>query len=161
MARPTIIVNIAALKDYLGKDLGASNWHTISQDQIDAFADATGDHQWIHVDVERAREESPFEGKTIAHGYLTLSLVPVLLPEIVQVQHTSVAINYGVEKARFPTPVSAGSRVQMTASLKDVREIRGGAARACYSLSIYVENIRKAACNADVIYVYYPERSRR
>ncbi len=156
---PLIIPNVSALKDYVGKPLGTSDWHCITQEQIDAFADATGDHQWIHVDLDRAQRESPFDGKTVAHGYLTLSLAPVLLPTIVEVAETSLAVNYGVEKVRFPKPVPAGSRVQMDAALKSVRDIPGGAARACYKLTIRVEGAKKAACNAEVVYVYYPVKA--
>ncbi|MBW2714102.1 MAG: MaoC family dehydratase [Deltaproteobacteria bacterium] len=153
---PVAIPNIQALKNYVGKSLGFSEWHLVDQDQIQAFAEVTGDFQWIHVDTERASRESPFNGKTVAHGHLTLSLAPVLLPEIVVVENTSMVVNYGVEKARFPSPVKAGDRVRMEAELKNVRVIRGGAARACYKLTIRSENATKPACNAEVIYIYYP-----
>ncbi len=150
------IPNVQALKDHVGKPLGHSKWHLVAQTQIDAFAEATGDHQWIHVDTERASTESPFDGKTVAHGHLTLSLAPVMLPEIVVVKNTSMVVNYGVDKARFPAPVKAGDRVRMEAELKSVRDIRGGAARACYKLTIHAENTVKPACNAEIVYVYYP-----
>ena len=143
------------LSNLSGKSLGASNWVTVSQDQINAFADATGDHQWIHVDVERARRESPFKG-TIAHGYLTLSLAPSLLPEIFRVEGARLGVNYGIEKMRLPAPVPAGARVRVLAELKDVRDMPGGGARATFGLVFEIEGGAKPACVADAIYVYYP-----
>lgn len=156
---PVSIPNVQALKGHVGEPLGFSEWHLVTQDQINAFAEVTGDHQWIHVDTERASRESPFDGKTVAHGHLTLSLAPVLLPEIVIVKNTSMVVNYGVDKARFPAPVKAGDRVRMTAELKSVRDIPGGAARACYKLTIYAENSAKPACNAEIIYIYYSAKT--
>src|SRR5262249_46613669 len=126
---PAIVPNIAALKSLVGQKLGPSEWTTVSQKQIDAFAEATGDHQWIHVDVERAKRESPFK-QPIAHGYLTISLAPVLLPQVVRVEGVKMAVNYGLESMRLPAPVPSGSRVRMSAELKDVREMPGGGARA-------------------------------
>ncbi|HTF35458.1 MAG TPA: MaoC family dehydratase [Myxococcota bacterium] len=155
MSSPTVIPSVRALKQFVGKSLGASNWVTVSQDQINAFADATGDHQWIHVDVERARRESPFKG-TIAHGYLTLSLAPSLLPEIFRVEGARLGVNYGIEKMRLPAPVPAGARVRVLAELKDVRDMPGGGARATFGLVFEIEGGAKPACVADAIYVYYP-----
>jgi len=155
MSSPTVIPSVRALKQFVGKSLGASNWVTVSQDQINAFADATGDHQWIHVDVERARRESPFKG-TIAHGYLTLSLAPSLLPEIFRVEGARLGVNYGIEKMRLPAPVPAGARVRVLAELKDVRDMPGGGARATFGLVFEIEGGAKPTCVADAIYVYYP-----
>lgn len=155
MAHPTLVNGIPELKPLVGKPLGTSDWITISQEQIDAFAQATGDHQWIHCDVERARKESPFKG-TIAHGYLTLSLAPVLMPQIVRVEGVRMGVNYGADKLRLPSPVPAGARLRMSAAMKDVRELPGGGARATYGLSFEVEGQAKPACVVDVIYVYYP-----
>jgi len=155
MAEPTVIPQIGALKDFVGRKLGVSDWVTVSQEQIQAFADATGDHQWIHVDVERARRESPFKAP-IAHGYLTLSLAPVLLPQVVRVEGVRMAVNYGLDKMRLPAPVPAGSRVRLHAELKDVRDMPGGGARATFGLSFEVEGGSKPACIADAVYVYYP-----
>ncbi|NDH85256.1 MAG: MaoC family dehydratase [Acidimicrobiia bacterium] len=107
----------------VGTDLGASEWITIEQDRIDGFADATGDHQWIHVDPERAKD-GPF-GAPIAHGYLTLSLSNFFLPQIVEVQGFSAGVNYGVDKVRFPSPVKVGSRVRAGAELTAVSEVTG------------------------------------
>ena len=144
-----------ALKQYVGKPLGVSPWVTVSQEQINAFADATGDHQWIHVDTERAQRESPFKG-TIAHGYLTLSLAPSLLPEIFRVEGARMGVNYGIDKMRLPAPVPAGARVRVLAELKDVRDMPGGGARATFGLVFEIEGGGKPACVADAIYVYYP-----
>jgi len=155
MATPTVIPSIGALKQFVGKPLGTSDWVTVTQEQINAFAEATGDHQWIHVDVERARTQSPFK-TTIAHGYLTISLAPALLPQIVRVEGIRMGVNYGLDKMRLPAPVPAGARVRLTASIKDVREMPGGAARATFGLTFEVEGGTKPACSADAIYVYYP-----
>jgi len=152
---PTVVPSIGALKSLVGQKLGVSDWVTVSQQQINSFAEATGDHQWIHVDVERAKRESPFK-QPIAHGYLTISLAPVLLPQVVRVEGVRMAVNYGLESMRLPAPVPAGSRVRMSAELKDVREMPGGGARATFGLAFEVEGGGKPACIADAIYVYYP-----
>ena len=115
----------ADLAAYAGKAIGVSDWYTVTQEQIDKFADATGDHQWIHVDVERARREMP-GGKTIAHGYLTLSLVPRLAAMIYRVKKRSRGINYGSNRVRFTGPVPAGSRIRLNLSIKAVEPIEGG-----------------------------------
>ena len=155
MSSPTVIPSVRALKQFVGKSLGTSSWVTVSQEQINAFADATGDHQWIHVDTERARRESPFKA-TIAHGYLTLSLAPSLLHEIFRVEGARMGVNYGIDKMRLPAPVPAGARVRVLAELKDVRDMPGGGARATFGLVFEVEGGAKPACVADAIYVYYP-----
>src|SRR3954463_5462377 len=115
----------ADLKAYEGKEIGVSEWYTVTQEQIDKFADATGDHQWIHVDVERAKREMP-GGKTIAHGYLTLSLLPRLSHNIWSIRKRSRGINYGSKKVRFTAPVPAGSRVRLHQTLLKVEDIEGG-----------------------------------
>ncbi len=116
MANPTVIPNVAAIVDLVGRELGTTPWFEVPQEQIDAFAAATGDHQWIHCDVERARRESPFKS-TIAHGYLTVALVPVLLPKLLVVENCETVINTGIEKLRLSTPVLAGSRIRMSATV--------------------------------------------
>jgi len=155
MPTPAIVPGVRALKQWIGKSLGVTEWLTITQEQIQAFADATGDRQWIHVDVERARSESPFRG-TIAHGYLTLALAPRLLPQLVDVQGTRLVVNYGIEKLRLPAPVPAGARIRMGAEVKAVRDIPGGAARVTLGIQFEIEGQRKSACTADLIYVYVP-----
>jgi acyl dehydratase len=152
---PTVVPSIAALKSFVGQKLGTSEWTTVSQQQIDSFAEATGDHQWIHVDVERAKRESPFK-QPIAHGYLTISLAPVLLPQVVRVEGVKMAVNYGLESMRLPAPVPSGARVRMSAELKDLREMPGGGARATWGLVFEVDGGAKPVCVADAIYVYLP-----
>ena len=127
----------------LGAELGRSDLHEITQEAVDKFADATGDHQWIHVDPEQAKA-GPFGG-TIAHGYLTLSLVPRLLPEILEITGFSLVVNYGCEKVRFPSPVPVGSKVRATAVLDGVTEIEGGLQLAI-TMTIGVERAAKPAC---------------
>ena len=122
----TIIDGIAGLKDKVGEHLGYSDYVEITQEQVNLFADATGDHQWIHVDPERAKKESPFGGP-IAHGYLTLSLGPMLAPQIMRVDGVTMAVNYGCEKVRFPSPVPVGSKVRLGAELTGADDIAGGA----------------------------------
>jgi acyl dehydratase len=148
----TIIDGIDDLKARRGSHLGHSPWHRVTQEQIDRFADATGDHQWIHVDPERAKD-GPF-GATIAHGYLTLALGPFFLPQIMDVTDISMGINYGTEKVRFPSPVVVDSNVRMGAELIEVTDIAGGVS-ADIRLTIEIEGNEKPACVADVVYRYY------
>jgi acyl dehydratase len=116
---------IADLVTYAGKELGVSDWVEVTQDRVNTFADATGDHQWIHVDVERALKESPFGGP-IGHGYLTLSLLIPMWTQVLTVTDAGMAVNYGLNKVRFPAPVPVGSKIRLTATLKDIEEIKGG-----------------------------------
>src|SRR5829696_10416519 len=113
------------IKARIGQELGVSDWHEVTQEAIDAFADVTGDHQWIHVDVERAKD-TPFGG-TIAHGYYTLSLAPMFTEQIFSLQGFAFAVNYGLNKVRFPAPLPVGSRVRMHAKLKALEDVPGGA----------------------------------
>jgi len=147
------VSGIEELKGKAGEHLGYSDWHDVSQDQVNLFADATGDHQWIHVDPDRARKESPFGGP-IAHGYLTLSLAPALLPQILQVQGISMGVNYGCNKVRFPSPVPVGSRVRAGALLASVEDVAGGA-QVTMDVTFEVEGQEKPACVAQVVYRYY------
>jgi acyl dehydratase len=119
------IKGLDELRQAEGDDLGTSDWHEVTQDAIDAFADATGDHQWIHVDQERARQ-TPFGG-TIAHGYYTLSLAPMFSEQIYGLEGFAYAVNYGLNKVRFPAPLPVGSRVRMHAKLKALEDVPGGA----------------------------------
>jgi len=152
---PIVIPNVAALVDLVGRELGTTDWIEVSQEQIDAFAAATGDRQWIHCDVERAERESPFKS-TIAHGYLTVALIPALLPRLLQIDDCGTIINTGVEKLRLSTPVLSGSRIRMSASIKDARKIPRGGIRAAISVRFEVEDSEKPACHGDVTYVYFP-----
>ncbi len=155
MASPVRIPDIPSIKDFIGKPLGRSDWFTVTQEQIGDFARATGDHQWIHVDVERARRESPFGGP-IAHGYLTMCLAPALLPQLIRVDNSSRTVNYGIDKMRLPVPVPAGARLRLSAEIKNVRNVPGGAARVTIGLTFVVEGLTRPCCTADAIYVYFP-----
>jgi acyl dehydratase len=127
MAQTTTVDDIDGVQGLVGRHLGYSDWVTITQEQVNRFADATGDHQWIHVDPERAARESPFGGP-VAHGYLTLSLLPMLVPQIVEITGFAMGVNYGTEKVRFPAPVPVGSRVRAGATLDSADPIEGGVA---------------------------------
>jgi acyl dehydratase len=155
MTSPLIIPDVASLPDYEGRDLGYTEWHTIGQPQIDAFADATGDRQWIHVDRERALRESPF-GDTVAHGFLTVALAPALLPEVVQVSNCSRIVNYGIEKLRLREPVKSGSRIRLGASIIGVRSVPGGAMWVSLAVKFEVEGVKRAVCSGELIFVYFP-----
>jgi len=134
-----------------GESLGFSDWHTITQEQVNAFADATGDHQWIHVDTERAAA-GPFGG-TIGHGYLTLSLLPVLQMEIFTIKGLTMGINYGLDRVRFPSPVPVGSSIRAEATLTEVKQTPLGSL-ASIRLRVEVEGQQKAACIADTLGLY-------
>jgi acyl dehydratase len=144
---------IDELEKVVGEHLGHSDWHTVTQEKVDQFADATGDHQWIHVDPERAKA-GPFGG-TIAHGYMTLSLVPLLNSQIYRVDGLSMGINYGTNKVRFPAPVPVGSRVRAGAELVELKSTAQGA-QAIIRTTIEVEDGDKPACVADSVVVLVP-----
>lgn len=143
--------NVDALTAAVGEELGTSNWFTVTQDMIDTFAEATGDHQWIHVDPEKAAK-GPF-GTTIAHGYLTLSLLPVLLHEVYAVDNIAMGMNYGANKVRFPSPVPVDSRVRVTGKLLDSKPISLGT-QFVLQATIELEGSSKPACVAEVVYIY-------
>jgi acyl dehydratase len=149
----TTTTTLAELPTLVGTELGTSDWHEVTQESVNLFADATGDHQWIHVDVERAKKESPFGGP-IAHGYLTLSLLVPLLAQVLTVGDAVMGVNYGLNKLRFPSPVPVGSKVRATASLKEVTEIAGGLQ---YVLAVTVEREGgdKPVCVAEPVYRVY------
>ena len=154
MGGPTVIRSVAAIKDHVGVELPVSDWVPVTQERIHAFANATSDHQWIHCDVERARRESPWK-ETIAHGYLTLSLAPALLRQILVVEGSTTAVNTGIEKMRLSSPVLAGSRVRLSATIKHARDLPRGGMRVVIHLVLEVEGSSKPACTADVIYLYF------
>jgi acyl dehydratase len=149
----TTTTTLAELPSFTGKELGVSDWIEVPQESVNLFAEATGDHQWIHVDVERAREESPFGGP-IAHGYLTLSLLIPMWSQVLTVTDTTMAVNYGLNKVRFPAPVPVGSKVRLTATLADVEEIEGG-----YQLTVAAvierEGGAKPVCIAEPVFRFY------
>jgi len=155
LSHPTVVANVDAIADLVDRELGATDWIEVSQQQIDAFATATGDRQWIHCDVERAQRESPFKS-TIAHGYLTLALTPVLLPKLLLVENCGSVINTGIEKLRLSTPVLAGSRIRLSAAVKAARRVPGGGVRASIAIRFEVEGSEKPACHGVVTYVYFP-----
>ena len=141
-----------ALLDAVGTDLGTTDWVTITQEQINQFAEATLDNQWIHVDTERAKA-GPFGGP-IAHGYLTMSLSAYFLGQLVRVSGISMGINYGADKVRFPSPVPVGSKVRAGAELVSVEDVAGGA-QVTMLVTFEVEGAPKPSCVAEVIYRYY------
>ena len=134
-----------------GEDLGHSAWHEITQEQVNAFADATGDHQWIHIDVDRAAA-GPFGG-TIVHGYLTVSLLPIFMTEIFRVENLTMGINYGLDRVRFPAPVPVGSKIRAAATLTDIRPTHLGSL-AHVRIKVEVEGQSKAACIADTLSLF-------
>jgi acyl dehydratase len=150
-----VIPSLAALKDWVGRPLGVSDWLTVTQERVDAFAEATGDRQWIHCDVERARRESPWKG-TIAHGYLTLSLAPALMSQLVEIRGYKTAINTGIDRMRLRAPIPTGSRVRMGAELKSARDLPGGGARVSVAVRFEVEGETRPACTASLNLVYLP-----
>jgi acyl dehydratase len=144
---------MAELNGLTGTELGTSDWYEVTQEHVNLFADATSDHQWIHVDVERATKDSPFGGP-IAHGYLTLSLLVPLLGQVLTVSDTVMGVNYGLNKVRFPSPVPVGSRVRLTATLANVDEITGGK-QLTFSCVVEREGGDKPVCVAEPVYRYY------
>jgi acyl dehydratase len=140
----------ADLTQYIGIEIGVSDWFTVDQATIDKFAEATGDHQWIHVDVERAKRELP-GGKTIAHGYLTLSLVPRLAQTIYRIRRRSRGLNYGSNRIRFTGQVPAGSRVRLRQKIKSVEPVAGGGVRITSENSVEVEGVARPALVAETI----------
>jgi len=155
MAPPAVIPGLDAIADWVGFDFGKSDWFPVTQERIDAFAEATGDRQWIHTDVERARRESPWK-ETVAHGYLTLALAPALLPQVLCIQGSTAVINSGIERMRLSSPVLAGSRVRLAAKIKHARPLPGGGVRVVFHLTIEIEGSSKPACTADAVFLYFP-----
>lgn len=149
----TVFDSPAALMGTEGTDLGHTDWLAIDQKRIDLFADATGDHQWIHVDPERAAS-GPF-GKTIAHGYLTLSLANLFLPQLLEVQNVSMGVNYGCDKVRFPAPVPVDSQVRGRGEIISAEEMRGGV-QVVVRITIEVEGSERPACVVDTISRFFP-----
>ncbi|MEI7992320.1 MAG: MaoC family dehydratase [Actinomycetota bacterium] len=144
-----VINGAAELKSLIGEHLGYSPYMDITQERVNQFAEATGDYQWIHVDVERAKA-GPF-GAPIAHGYLTLSLGPVLYPQVVRVDGFSMGVNYGANKVRFPSPVPVGSRLRLGVKLLEVKDVAGGA-EITLEFTFEVEGATKPSCVAEIIF---------
>jgi acyl dehydratase len=152
-AMPTIVQGIQGLRELAGEHLGHSDYVEVTQEQVDRFAEATGDRQWIHVDVERARRESPFGGP-IAHGYLTLSLGPRLVPQVLRVEGVKMGVNYGCDKVRFPSPVPVGSRLRVGVEVLEVTDVPGGV-QAKLRFTFECEGAEKPACVAENLLRYY------
>ena len=148
MARTTVD-GVEGVQALVGQHLGHSEWVTITQEQVDLFAEATGDDQWIHVDVERAKAESPFGGP-VAHGFLSLSLVSMLVPQIVEFSGFRMGVNYGVDKVRFPSPLLVGSRVRAGATLDSATPIDGGV-HVVLTVTVEVEGATKPAMVATTV----------
>jgi len=151
------MLKVETPKDLLalvGKTLGPSSWITVDQPMIDTFADATGDHQWIHVDVERAKREMP-GGKTIAHGYLTLSLVPRLAATLLQVTKRSRGLNYGSNKVRFTNAVPAGARVRLRQRIVNAEEVAGNGVRLTSEMTVEIDGQERPALVAEILSVSY------
>jgi acyl dehydratase len=136
------------LSEAVGEDLGTTDWLEVTQERVDAFADATGDHQWIHVDVERAKD-GPFGG-TIAHGYLTLSLIPQFTPELFSLETPGARLNYGLNKVRFPNPVKVGAKIRATAQISDVSDVPAGK-QMVTRYTIEIDGESKPACVAETV----------
>jgi len=149
----TLIDGVAGLKSLAGKELGQTPWKEMTYDAIVKFADATGDHQWIHVDQARIAKESPF-GKPIAHGYFTVSLIAGLFFDLVEVRNFGMVINYGLNKVRFPAPLKEGQRYRLNVKLGEVAEIKGGL-EGLLTAAVEIEGEAKPACVAELVFRFY------
>jgi acyl dehydratase len=148
-----VIKSHAEFELYLGKEIGVSNWHRITQEQIDQFADATLDYQWIHVDVERAKQESPFK-TTIAHGYLTLALIPYFWKQVADVQNLKMEVNYGIEQLKFGQAVTVDSEVRCRVSLKSIVNLRG-ITKATLFIQLEIKDQPRPAFTGDTLFLYH------
>ena len=144
------VEGIEGLKGLLGQQIGPSEWREVTQEDINAFADLSGDHQWIHTDVERAKNESPF-GTTVAHGNLTLSMIDGMRLKLLSSSGFKLGVNYGWNRVRFPAPVPAGSRIRATAEVTDVEDVGGGWWQVVTRFTVEVEGSDKPACVADSV----------
>jgi len=149
----TRVNGLAEIAALAGKDLGHTDWLEITQERVNLFAEATNDHQWIHVDVERARS-GPFGGP-IAHGYLTLSLLIPLFGELLEIRGVRMSVNYGLEKVRFPSPVPVGAKIRMAATVVSVEEVAGDGVQMLLGCTVEVDGSDKPACVAQAVYRHY------
>ncbi|MDI5966288.1 MaoC family dehydratase [Streptomyces sp. SL13] len=152
MTQARVFTSVGELRDAVGQEIGPTEWFEIDQKRIDQFAEATGDHQWIHVDPEKAAA-GPF-GTTIAHGYLTLSLIPFFTPQLFRVEGISMGVNYGVNKVRFPSPVPVGSRLRASARLADVSDVKDGVQLVAV-ITVEREGGEKPVCVAETVVRFY------
>jgi acyl dehydratase len=148
-----IIQGIEELRSLIGQEVGASDWFEVTQSRINGFADATEDHQWIHIDVERAKTDSPFHS-TIAHGFLTLSLLITFWTDLLELRDIGMAVNYGLNKVRFPAPVPVGSRIRLGATLASLTDVQGGV-EAVIDAVIERDGSEKPVCVAQMVHRYY------
>ena len=154
MTTPRTINGLEELATWIGKEVAVSDWLLIDQARIQAFADVTGDHQWIHLDVERCRRESPYKAP-IAHGYLILSMLPAIFESSLSVENLAMSINYGLDRVRLPSPVISGQRIRGRLLLEKLESVAGGM-QAHWAATIEVENGDKPACVAQMLVRYYP-----
>jgi acyl dehydratase len=152
---PVVLDNLLSLKEFVGREVGVTEWFGITQERIERFAEATEDRQWIHLDRDRASNESPF-GTTIVHGFLTLSLISHFLKEVVQIRSgVRLAVNYGLNRVRFPSPVRAGSKIRARIGLLSLKQL-SAAVEATFSAAMEVENSDKPCCVAEWVVRYLP-----
>ena len=146
---PLVINSHDDLKDHLGKQIATTEWLTVTQERIQQFADATGDHQWIHVDVERSKRESPYKN-TIAHGFLTLSLLPQFMPQVLSIKGgVRMGINYGLNRVRFVSAVRSGSRIRAHFTLQSLKEVADNGVEIVYAITVECEGSEKPCCVAE------------
>lgn len=150
--RPCRVSGLAPLRDLVGHGLGYSRWHRVTQEMVNGFADVTGDHQWIHIDTEKART-GPF-GATISHGFLTLALAPMLVADVLEVEGISMSVNYGVDRVRFPAPLLVGSEVRAGVELTALRPLQEGV-QVTLRATIEVGGGTKPVCVADLLALFY------
>jgi acyl dehydratase len=151
---PLVVENLHSLRDYVGREIGTTEWFSVTQDRIQQFAEATEDRQWIHLDGERAQRDSPY-GTTIAHGFLTLALLSHFLRQGIQIRSgVRMIVNYGLNRVRFPSPVPAGSRIRARVTLQALKDIAEGM-EATFSVVIERENSEKPCCVAEWVIRYY------
>jgi acyl dehydratase len=150
---PLVVETLPSLKEFVGREIAVTDWLMTTQDRIDRFAEATDDRQWIHVDRERAQRESPY-GTTIAHGFLTLSLLSHFITQAIQFKSVRMGINYGLNRVRFPSPVRAGSRIRARIGLLRLKQLPD-ALEATFSVAVEIENSDKPCCVAEWVVRYY------
>jgi acyl dehydratase len=154
MAEPKVVYGADGLRALAGEHVGYSDWLEVNQDQVNQFANATGDHQWIHVDTDRAAK-GPF-GQTIAHGFLTLSLIPWVLPQVLDVRGFSMGVNYGLDRVRFPAPVPVGSRIRGGVVVEEVTEVGDGGVQTSLTVTFELDGGGKPVCVARFLERRYP-----
>lgn len=143
------IASVEELRSLVGQEVAVTDWFPVTQERVNLFADATGDHQWIHLDVERSKKESPY-GTTIAHGFLTLSMLPLIMQSAISMPGSKLSVNYGLNKVRFPAPVPVGSKLRGRMSLKEIEDIEGGV-QVTWTVTIEREGGDKPVCVAESI----------